>query len=146
MPAFATSMSSGYTNNNSRTQSTTSDNNLNGGGATTTTTSSPIRTASNDGKVYNRASISILETTITKGVLGLGLDVTKNSQGSACIMNFKAMSDGSDNPCITCKPPLRVGDVIIAVNGSSCPTFTLAVQALKACPQGPIKIGVQRKS
>ena len=73
-----------------------------------------------------------MQTVVIKGPHGIGLDISKAPDGRTLVQRFKDMPDGLPNPAAACKPPIKPGDVIAAVNGVACPTFMDAVKAIKS--------------
>lgn len=78
------------------------------------------------------ASKGVITTTVTKGELGIGLDLSKTVDGGVVIQKLKEMPAGAINPASLCNPAILPGDLIIGVNGVDCPIFADAVKALKA--------------
>jgi hypothetical protein len=85
----------------------------------------------------------LVTTTVMKGEHGLGLDLAKNKTNQPVINGFKDLPNNLPNPARNCVPPIQVGDVIIAVNGESCDSFTDAVRLIRAT-SGAVTLRVQR--
>lgn len=77
-------------------------------------------------------SQQILTTTIVKGPHGIGLDLAKNADGQAYILKLKDIP-GVVNPASQCNPPMKAGDLIIAVNGQKSKNFMETVNLIRAC-------------
>ena len=67
-----------------------------------------------------------------KGEHGLGLDLTKSRDNRAVVTAFKAMPNNAPNPALQCVPPIKIGDVIVGVNGEACASFADAVKLIRA--------------
>ena len=85
----------------------------------------------------------IVTTTVRKGPHGIGLDLTKTSNGRANIQRFKDLPDGAVNPAAQCVPAIKPGDVIIGVNGKSCATFAEVIKTIRAI-DGEIILQLER--
>lgn len=87
----------------------------------------------------------IVTTTVRKGPHGIGLDLTKTSNGRANIQRFKDLPDGAVNPAAQCVPAIKPGDVIIGVNGKSCATFAEVIKTIRAI-DGEIILQLERSN
>jgi hypothetical protein len=90
------------------------------------------------------ASPTIFKTTVVKGDLGIGLDLSKNVDGGVSITRLKEMPPGVVNPASQCNPPIASGDIIIGVNGQMCTSFNDVVKLIRAAPMGPVQLSLQR--
>lgn len=87
----------------------------------------------------------IVNTTILKGSLGIGLDLSVcPDTGRAIIRRYKKMPPGVINPASKCCPPIEFGDTIIAVNGQACPHLNDVVSLIKAC-HDEVALTLERK-
>lgn len=73
-----------------------------------------------------------ITTTVVKGEHGLGLDLTKSRDNMPVITAFKAMPNNVPNPALQCVPPIKVGNIIVGVNGEACGSFADAVKLIRA--------------
>lgn len=48
------------------------------------------------------------------------------------IKRFKELPDGVENPAKKAVPQIRVGDMIVGVNGVECDTFAQIVEAIRS--------------
>lgn len=79
-----------------------------------------------------------------KGEHGIGLDLTKNSDGAAVVTKLKDLPPGVVNPASQCAIPIMAGDVIVAVNGQPANTFSEAVKLIRSA-QGAVVLTFMRK-
>lgn len=82
-------------------------------------------------------------TTVRKGEHGIGLDLTKTSNGRANIQRFKELPNGAANPALQCIPAIHPGDVITGVNGKPCATFADVIKTIRAL-DGEITLQLER--
>ena len=72
-------------------------------------------------------------TTIVRGEYGLGLDLEKvHATGGASVKRVKEMPPGVVNPALASYPPIKVGDIIVGVNGKRCTVFAEVVKEIRA--------------
>eukprot|EP00981_Chlorochromonas_danica_P015372 scaffold11846_cov149-Ochromonas_danica.AAC.3 len=86
-----------------------------------------------------------LAISIAKTEHGIGLDIGKTKEGLAQVLRLKEMPEGVANPAAMCSPPILAGDVIIAVNGVSCQSFSDTVKLIRSS-EGMVTLTVTRVS
>jgi hypothetical protein len=91
-----------------------------------------------------RHSKGIFHTIVLKGAHGIGLDISKTSDGRTIVQRFKDMPDNAPNPALACDPPIAVGDLIVAVNDVACATFMDVVRNIKGSGER-VKLTLERK-
>ena len=79
----------------------------------------------------SRPGSNRVNTTVVKGPHGIGLDISKGPDGRTVVQRFKELPAGAENPAMKCNPPIRPGDIIVAVNGAPCGTFMECVKMIK---------------
>jgi hypothetical protein len=86
---------------------------------------------------------AIVNTIVLKGPHGIGLDISKAADGRTVIQRFKDMPDGVPNPALASVPPIKPGDVIIAVNDTPSPLFMETVKLIKSSGE-TVKLTLER--
>ena len=85
----------------------------------------------------------LVETTVTKGDLGIGLDIRKKNKMTE-IAGFKKFPSWTSNPAQLCNPPILEGDCIVGINGTSVKTFSDTVRIMKDLPNGEVVLHLRR--
>jgi len=87
---------------------------------------------------------SQITTSVHKGESGIGLDLGKNKLGMGQVLRFKEFV--GVNPASLCNPPIQVGDVIVAVNGTSCASLSDTVRLIRGTQAGALVLTLERES
>ena len=82
-------------------------------------------------------------TRVEKGELGIGLDLGKAKTGQAQVLRLKEFPPEVVNPASLCNPAIRVGDVIVGVNGEPCTSRPEAVKVIRAAV-GVVQLTLER--
>jgi len=82
-------------------------------------------------------------TRVEKGELGIGLDLGKAKTGQAQVLRLKEFPPEVVNPASLCNPAIRVGDVIVGVNGEPCSSLAEAVKVIRAAV-GVLQLTLER--
>jgi hypothetical protein len=85
----------------------------------------------------------LVETTVMKGDLGIGLDIRKKNKMTE-IAGFKKFPSWTSNPAQLCNPPILEGDCIVGINGTSVKTFSDTVRIMKDLPNGEVVLHLRR--
>lgn len=85
-----------------------------------------------------------VETTVVKGSLGIGLDLSAAANGMALVRRFKMMPPGVVNPATQCVPAIEPGDIIVTVNGRECSLLSDVVSAIKSSSE-QVKLSLDRR-
>mmetsp|Transcript_24767 Transcript_24767/g.41892 ORF Transcript_24767/g.41892 Transcript_24767/m.41892 type:complete len:222 (-) Transcript_24767:43-708(-) len=94
-------------------------------------------------RVVDRNKKVLIETTVMKGDLGIGLDIKKKNELIE-VTGFKKFPSWTSNPAQMCNPPILEGDFIVGVNNTAVKSFDEAVKVLKDLPNGDVTLHLRR--
>lgn len=89
-------------------------------------------------------NMALLETTIIKGEMGIGLALTKNKKNLTEITGFKEFPTWASHPARMSSPAILPGDCIVGVDGIPVKTFAAAVLAITTAPNGELLLHLRR--
>ena len=86
----------------------------------------------------------LIETTVMKGDLGIGLEIQRKEKKHIVVTGFKKFPSWTTNPAQMCDPAVNEGDCIVAINGEAVKSFADTINMIKNAPNGQVTLHLRR--